>query len=209
LEKQIGFTINFKMSCDAIVEYITRVNNAEDIEDYGRAMINMFFLLNGIKDDESVTVDTQIELEREPVCCDVFSQNLVQTVKELINIDFNWHIFFLILFNVERGNNADDLESFILYYKNQVLATDAFDRLGDLEPHMVQMIKIDILNRVSEQIKEIQKIELLCPVGIQRIKKGIGVLVESFRGDSETEPINWEGTKNKYLLAIDKAMREG
>ena len=208
LKKQIGFTVNFKMSCDAIVEYITRVNNTEDLEDYGRAMINMFFLLNAIKEDENVSVDTQIEFERDLVYEDTFSKNLAKTVCELINIDFNWHMFFLILFNIERGNNTDDLESFILYYKNQILAADAFSRLECLDDNTIHMVKLDVLNRVSELVDQVQKVELLCPAGIQRIHHGVDLLAEAMLADSKIEPINWEISKNDYLLTLDRELKE-
>lgn len=209
LKKQIGFTINFKMSCDAIVDYITRVNNAEDLEDYGRAMINMFFLLNAIKEDEEVSVDTRIEFERDLVYEDTFSKNIAGTVQDLINIDFNWHMFFLILFNIERGNNTDDLESFILYYKNQILSAQAFERLEFLGENTLHMVKLDVLNRVSEIVGQVQKVELLCPAGILKIHHAIELLSEAMLADSKEEQTNWEISKNDYLVTIDRELNEG
>ena len=93
MRDQIGFAVDFKSSCDAVVRYLMEVNNAEDMEDYGRVMLNIFYILNGLQDD-AIRVDDQLEFERALYYEDTFSANILETVLRLVNINYKWHLFF-------------------------------------------------------------------------------------------------------------------
>ena len=122
--------MDFKSSCDAVVRYLMEVNNAEDMEDYGRVMLNIFYILNGLQDD-AIRVDDQLEFERALYYEDTFSANILETVLRLVNINYKWHLFFLVLFSIERGDNVEDLESFISYYRNVILSNRSFVMLDE------------------------------------------------------------------------------
>jgi len=55
----------------------------------------------------------------------LFSQTLGKKLQELANTDYEWHVFFKMLFEIEAGNCIEDLELFVnvLYkaYSNTAL----------------------------------------------------------------------------------------
>lgn len=202
--EQVGFNIDFKASCDAVIRYIMDVNNAVDMEDYGRVMLSVFYTLRGIQDDGSMRVDTQIEFEQDLYYEDEFSMNIYKTVLRLININFRWHLFFLMLFTLERGNNVDDLQSFILYYKNVILKNrslalvDGFSCAGN--------VRIDILNAISRHLKERKKIEFFCNTGIRSIHRSLNAVLPQIRQELESGKC-WEDIRKTYLDAIRKRIQ--
>lgn len=201
MRNQIGFVIDFRNSCDAVVRYIMDVNNADNMEDYGRVMLNVFYALNNMK-EEGMRLDAQLEFERELIYEDEFSKNIYQTVLRLVNINFKWHMFFLVLFNIERGKNGDDLESFIRYYRNLILDDSSFTQIeGIVDPEFSKKIRLEIINAISCFIRNSREIEYFCESGIRVIKNAIATImplvVESIeRGEA------WEYSKECHLRVL-------
>ena len=197
MDAQIGFTIDFKASCDAVVRYIMDVNNAEDMEDYGRVMMSILYILNALP-DEGVRVDEQLIFERKLYYESEFCSNILETILKLVNINYKWHLFFLVLCSLERGDNSDDLESFISYYRGVVLSNRSFAMLEQEEVADAREIRFDFLNAVSEVFKERQNIDYLCAVGIKTIHRALNYVIpmvveECKKGKS------WESIKGAYL----------
>lgn len=176
MKSQVGFAIDFKNSCDAVVRYIMEVNNAQDLEDYGRVMLNVFYTLSSVQENP-IRVDTQVVFDRELFYDDVFSFNIYQASVRLININYKWHLFFLMLFTLERGKNADDLESFIRYYKNAFLKNRSFEKLEKFGSQLSHTIQIDMLNTFSEVFKECENIDYVCQRGMGTVHAAINSMV--------------------------------
>lgn len=203
MSKQIGFAIDFKSSCDAVVRYLMVVNNANDMEDYGQVMLNVFYTLNTMQ-EEDVRVDRQIEFERTLWYEDKFSHNLYNTITALVNINFKWHMFFLVLFQIERGGNSDDLESFIRYYRNTLLANRTFALLDGREDAM--RIRLDVINALSEYIGERQKIELLTLEGIRAMHRAINKTLPAVVEQLDAG-VSWEDVRSGYDAALREAIQ--
>ncbi|MBU5483191.1 relA/spoT family protein [Clostridium sp. MSJ-11] len=128
MRESIGFVVDFKNSCDAIMQYIFRTNNAENIQEYNNTLINTFSRLNDI-DKDQISFHNKIQLEREVIFDDQFSEIVGGKILSSLNKDFQWNLFFKILFEIELGNNAEDFESFIKYFKNVFYNNKSFKKI--------------------------------------------------------------------------------
>lgn len=200
MRDQIGFAIDFKSSCDAVVRYLMEVNNAEDMEDYGRVMLNIFYILNGLQDD-AIRVDDQLEFERALYYEDTFSANILETVLRLVNINYKWHLFFLVLFNIERGDNVEDLESFISYYRNVILSNRSFVMLDEAAPKEAVRIRFDMLNAISEVFSEKQNIEYLCESGMATIHRALNYVIPQVVADLQNNK-SWDDIQSAYTNVL-------
>lgn len=197
MQKQIGFTIDFKASCESVVRYIMEINKVADMEDYGRVMLNTVDALDHIREMQ-VRVDEQIELERKIYYEDIFSANILETVEQLINTSFKWHMLFLILFSLEKGDNVDDLESFIRFYRKAILSNRSFALLEEGKYPDARRIRFDILNAISDMVRKTGRVEYLCEQGVAVIHRSINYvipLVISELGEGR----RWEEIAPTYL----------
>ncbi len=204
MQAQIGFTIDFKASCESVVRYIMEVNKVADMEDYGRVMLKTVDALDHIKSAQ-VRVDEQIELERKLYYEDIFSANVLETVERLININYKWHMLFLILFSLEKGDNVDDLESFIRFYRKAVLSNRSFALLEEGEYADARRIRFDILNAISEMVRETGRVEYLCEKGMAIIHRSINYVVPLVISEL-SEGRRWEEISPTYLNILRRRL---
>ncbi|MBQ9941943.1 MAG: hypothetical protein IJP03_02930, partial [Christensenellaceae bacterium] len=128
-----------------------------------------------------------------------FSANVLETVERLVNINYKWHLFFLVLFGLERGGNADDLESFISYYRGAILSNRSFALLDvpEIPRQEAARIRFDMLTTVSEVFKEKQRIEYLCESGMAVIHRALNYVVPLVAAEVKNHK-KWEDIKSAY-----------
>lgn len=204
MQQQIGFTIDFKASCEAVVRYIMEINKVADMEDYGRVLLKTVDALDQIK-EQQVRVDEQIELERKLYYEDIFSANILETVERLINSSYKWHMLFLILFSLEKGDNVEDLESFIRFYRKAILSNRSFALLDQGGYAKARRIRFDILNAISEMVREKGKIEYLCEQGMAVIHRSINYVIPLILAELE-EGREWEEISTAYLNILRRRL---
>lgn len=172
IKNNLGFIMDFRKSCDIIMEYILRSSNVQDLDDYNSALINTLNRLNDISKNQ-IDFDSEIIFERDVILNDEFSKIVGSTMLKSINTDFHWNLFFRILFEIELGNNAEDFESFIKFFKNRFYNNKSFlelhlifneEEYGDIINSLMLTIayafdEIDSINFIHEKsIKEINEI---------------------------------------------------
>lgn len=168
----LGFIVDFRRSCDVVMEYIFSTNKVEDIEDYSKTLIKTLNRFNSISKNH-IDFNEEINFEREIHFKGEFSELVGKTILKSINTDFQWNLFFKILFDIEVGNNAEDFEAFIEFLRNKFLGMNAFNNLyikHDKEEYdyivqclieeltycFVQINSIDFIHKSSmEKINEI------------------------------------------------------
>ncbi|MEA5004685.1 MAG: hypothetical protein VB081_14450, partial [Christensenella sp.] len=108
MKNDLGFVVQFKESCDSIIDYLFIVNNAAQMEDYGRILTDIFYITSNMTGEE-MNFRESLELERGFSTGDPFVDTVGTTIQRLMNVDFNWHLYCMILFELERGSNIDNL----------------------------------------------------------------------------------------------------
>ncbi len=198
MREQVGFTMDFKASCDSVVKYILYKNNARDMEDYSRVMLNLFYVLNGIRERE-VRVDAQFDFERDIDFDDGYSRIILDTVMQTINVNFRWHMYFLMLFNLQWEDNTGDLESFIIYTRDEVNKNRSFGLLSGVKD--ADVIREDILTAVAEYIASRQNIECFSREGIIAIHRAINRQLPSVVSDLSDGYI-WSDIRSTHLAML-------
>ncbi len=204
LMEQMGFSIDFKQSCDAVVRYIMNSNKAEDMEDYGRVMLFVFNALNDVR--AHVRLDEQIEFERRLYFEDVFSGNLLETVQKLVNINYRWHMYFAILFSLEKGEKADVLENFVRFLRDDILRRSALAILQDAKIKNAAHVRVDILNAVSEVIRKDKRLEYFFESGIQFLYGALDAVVPAI-AEALSRGEDWEEIKEAHIGLLQDKMR--
>ena len=160
MHEQVGFTMDFKASCDSVVKYILIKNNADTIEDHSHVMLDMLYILNGLN-DKNVRVDQQFEFDREIKFEDRYSKSILKTILETLNVNYKWHIYFLILFNLQSDNITNTLENFITYTREEVLKNRSFalldGRADCFSRDGIVSIYHSLNNRIPDIVNDLKK----------------------------------------------------
>ncbi len=202
MKNELGFIVQFKETCDSMVEYIFVVNNAAQMEDYGRVMMETFFLTGNVAKDE-ISFREPITLERELDTGDPFIDTIGVTIQKLINVDFNWHLYFVILFEVERGKKVDSLETYLRYYKGRLTAHAGMNRLEEVFPaEIAQKIRVDLLNEMGYVFRRHADIGLLYTNGIKELARALKKTV----GNIVKDKPDWNKEKSIYFLYLNNCV---
>ncbi|MDL2237075.1 hypothetical protein LJC56_04495 [Christensenellaceae bacterium OttesenSCG-928-K19] len=202
MKNELGFVVQFKDTCDSIVDYIFVVNNAAQMEDYGRVMMDTFFITGNITKQE-ISFRESITLEREFNTGDAFVDTVGVTIQRLINVDFNWHLFFIILFELERGSNVDDLETFLRYYKGRLTANAELSRLEEVySEEEAQKIKTDLMSEMGYVFRRNADITLLYAEGVKALTKALKKTVNNIVKDRP----DWNKEKSIYFLYLNNSV---
>ena len=193
---QLGFPLDFKASCDAIVRYLMQRADIDELEDYGRIMMHFFNLLDEAQ--QKLQLTEEIKFDRKLRFQDGFTEKIGKTITSYINTNFRWHLYFSILFAMESQTNEISTENFVQYYRNLILKN-----------RMIQSFKIDdkdlqkeiidvLMNEVANKIYDSQKIEYLTVDGVVAVHKALNFIIPLIQYEiSHGE--QWDSIKDKYI----------
>lgn len=202
MKNDLGFVVQFKDSCDSIVDYIFIVNNAAQMEDYGRVMTDMFYITSTMA-GENISFRESLSLEREFNTGDPFIDTVGVTIQKLMNVDFNWHLYCMILFELERGSKIDALETFIRYYKGRLMANSELHRLEEVFPtETAKKIKSDLINEMGYVFRRHADITLLHEEGIAEMTQALKKTVVNIIKDNP----DWNKEKSIYFLYLNNSV---
>ncbi|MBP1966204.1 ppGpp synthetase/RelA/SpoT-type nucleotidyltransferase [Paenibacillus aceris] len=178
LQNSIGFGVDFKKSCDAIMKYILRTSNAEHLEDYNKTILKTMDRLNDISKND-VNFNSELEFERDVRFEDDFSNQFGMVILNSINNDFQWNLFFRILFEIELGNNAEDFETFIKFIRNRFYENDSFCRLESiLNKEELHRIKNDMMLTIAYSFETVGSIEFVYDNKMEEINEGVASFID-------------------------------
>lgn len=117
-KEEFGFVVDYRKSCDVIVSYVLRKNGSKEPQSYDEVFLAVLERLYRIKENE-IYLDRHIEFERPIEYEDGFCKKIGEAILEIINKDFKWNLFFKIIFQLERGSNAEEFEGFLIFLRNR------------------------------------------------------------------------------------------
>ena len=151
MKESIDMTINFKDSCETIVEYVFFKNNISNEADYTDILINALNRLNLIS-DEQLDFNSHLIFERSVVYDHPFKKILGEYFEQVMNSEFNWNLFFRILFSLEPLDNAGDFEKFLSYLKVSYTESKYINKQKDILISRFDNDFLIIEDAVKEQI---------------------------------------------------------
>lgn len=174
IKLNLGIEVDFRNSCDIIVNYIFHRNSLRDVLEYKYVIVKVLERLNNIADNE-VYFDTYIEFERELKFESEFQRALGGSILSLINKDFRWNLFFRILFEIEEGANAEDLEGFVSFvekiftsYMEKILKVN--EKIND---EIMAEIQIEFMQSIYKAVSDNLSLEFLYYENINILKSYI------------------------------------
>lgn len=202
MKKSIGVIIDFKKSCDAIVKYVFRSNNAEDLDEYNETLLKTLSRLNDIGKDD-MNFNSQIKFEREVRFKDEFCNEVGILILNSINNDFQWNLFFRMLFQIEPEDNSEDFKNFIIYFKNIFLKNISFSKLNFLfSEEQSEDIRNSIMKQLSICFIDVDSIAFIYEENIEKINNEINNIIKDILTNINTYE-QWEENKDIYLTLFD------
>jgi hypothetical protein len=147
MSESIGFTVDFKRICNLISVYI--LNKYKDLPEK-KAQAAFFELANRFNEIYARDIHWEQELYLEGVYIgeDKFSQIFGDRLITYMNTDYDWHIFFLILFNIESdSNNLESFKNFMRTVRNVYSDKKLYKKL-------YEVFDEDSANRIYDEITE-------------------------------------------------------
>lgn len=109
--ESVGFTTDFK-KCSAILAQYIYIRDFVNGEHNREMMVDYLEHLNYLSEID-LDMKEEIFLEKPYTSDDPFCDILGRFWVEVMNKDFQWHIFFAMLFSLQPGNNYEDLNDFV------------------------------------------------------------------------------------------------
>ncbi|MEG0013877.1 MAG: hypothetical protein RR324_04590 [Cellulosilyticaceae bacterium] len=205
MKNDIGILVDFRKSCDTIVKYVFREVLETEERRYNATLVMAMDRLSDI-DNTNISFDDKLKFERELNLEDEFSQIIGTFIKGVMNEEFQWNLFFRILFHIEPESNARDLENFIEFYKYRI--SDNLDR-EDLEKKFekesIDLIVEDLMVKFAEIFVKVNKVELLYDNIIEQIIKIFNRVLEEVNKNVKVYK-DWENDENIYLQLLELSL---
>lgn len=178
MRQDIGFIVEFRSSCDLIIDYILMKNKVDSADAYRVLMVDLLTRLQEIA-ARQIEFNSEIAFERPLRFDGAQEKQLGDTISALINVDYRWHLFFTILFELEPGNNAEDFEHFIVFLSEQFSASRPFRKLHKLfHAELAQEMEHSLLMEMTDCFARYQNIDFIHPDRIEMIQKVFGDIVK-------------------------------
>ncbi|MEG0313811.1 MAG: RelA/spoT family protein [Erysipelotrichaceae bacterium] len=191
MNESIGFTLDIKNTSSILGHYIFlkdlqfNGNNGDRIA----SLFRTFKKLNNIKMD----FENEIALEWELKSDDVFVKILGNHLISIINKDYDWFVFFKILFAIEPGNNIEDFTLFMNVIKNYLVdnywLNTSFVKLSMEDSDKIHRDCTEIL---AKSLVELSTIKIIHNDFMSAINKAFVKFIEEL----ELRVINYEDFKS-------------
>lgn len=202
MKRNIGVLVDFRKSCDTLVKYVFRDTLYDDDLQHHTVLYSMFSRLKEIEGQET-QFNEEIQFEREFEFEDDFSLVMGTFIKQIINKEFQWHLFFKILFTLEPDDNAGDLENFITFYKERICQGLQLEGLNDNfnESEIYQILRV-LLVKFAQLFIIINTIELLYDTTIEQVTQILNGVITAITSNIQSFE-EWEKEKGIYLQLLE------
>lgn len=182
IKKQLGFSVDFRNTCDLITDYLLKKDREYDNRDYPKIITGIMARFNEIASND-LDFDEYLSFEREIFFDEDFESKLGYAIYKNINRDFRWNMLFRIIFDIEVGNNAEDFELFIKYlrhrFENQLCDNEEFFN-GCSEYDKIKIIE-EILDVIVEGFLINLNVDFIDNENIKEINASIMDNLDSIR----------------------------
>jgi ppGpp synthetase/RelA/SpoT-type nucleotidyltranferase len=177
--ESIGFTVDFKKTCEILGVYIMERLKERSGSSMSKLMMQ---ITNQFSDEEygKVNFEEQIVFEGKYIGDDRFSEIVGNSLIKLINIDFEWHLFFKMLFEIEPGNNLEDFTIFIKVIRDTITHDEIYEPLYEKfgQENGLKM-KDDILVAVALGFANDGRIKMIYQDTLRSVRENLKVYVEN------------------------------
>lgn len=121
----LGFTVDVKVVRNLLTVFLMKkVKKLEKEKAFYRYLNKFRNLLN-----QEISFSNEIILDKPYTTESMFKQILGDNLITVMNHDFEWHAFFIMLFHIDGGNKTDSLDSFLNELETMYCNGELFERL--------------------------------------------------------------------------------
>ncbi|OCN04251.1 hypothetical protein A4S06_03520 [Erysipelotrichaceae bacterium MTC7] len=185
LQNSIGFGVDIRGTSTILGHYIFE----KDLMDYSNKdqILSLLGIFKRIQDDE-MDFENHIEVHAPKRAKDAFSNAMSAFFIDVMNKDFEWYVFFKILFAIEPGNNDEDFRLFIgVYHKSMIEANCYDDYFKSCSQSDVTLIVRDMELMLAQALIQMETIEIVHNERIHEIQ----IAYNSFLNSVDKRIINY------------------
>lgn len=204
MKDTIGFTSDFKASASILAQFIY-INDFANDDDAKGKMIDYLEHLNLLFASD-LDFESPIFLEEEFVPNDKFSDILGDFWIERMNSDFDWHVFFVMLFAIEPHSATKDFSDFIATIKQLLILPtwyqnkfSTFSRQKEIQEEMERIL--------ASHLVSIKKIKMIHEDYLYQVMSSFHELVEKTEKeylDDETLLNDLEKIENDFKRSMQR-----
>ena len=160
MKESVGFTTDFKKCSATISQYIYLHDFLSGTENRVRMLDYMerISVINEAPIDFSETLKMSGEYHSRDIFCDILGKYM-QTV---INTNFRWHVFFTVLFEVERSDNLIVLDDFCSVVKKLLIQPRWFRQtFASCGKEVQDAMHFELTKTLAEALVDADKIDIV------------------------------------------------
>lgn len=209
MKESIGMSVDFKNSCETIIRYTFEIDDTASEEEYTETLIKALKRLGELS-SENIDFNSKIKFEREIKYKDKFTKIIGKYFEEIINNEFNWNLFFRILFALEPLDNVGDFEKFIEFLKYSYIESKYINKQKTILRERLGSDFTDIENKIAvktaQTLIDIDRIEIVYDFIIYEINDEVENTYKYILNNILTFS-DWK-EKEKYILdELDKYIK--
>lgn len=129
MHKSLGFTLNFKRSCDILSRYILSRQHPITRQP-AQSLMDIFQRINRIAMAE-IDFESPLMLEQPFQGTEPFLNILADHLTEQMNADYDWNLFFRMLFTLEPGNSLEDFSNLLYMVRDRFTDREIYQPLSE------------------------------------------------------------------------------
>lgn len=203
MSESMGFTLNVKNTSMILGHYIYKkdIKNTHGKNHSAASLYQIFNTLN----DLDIEFEHEIEMETNFVSRDRFIHILGNYLISIINDDYDWYVFFRMLFAIEPGNNIEDFTLFLGIIKSYLIdnywLSNTFKKLAN---HQSELLQDECSMILANSLCEISTIKIIHDEKMIIVKEKFKKFVEEL----ETRVISYNDFKYYQGAYYDEWMKE-
>ncbi len=202
MKESIGVLVDFRKSCEAIVKYILRDTHREDMDRYST---NLLIGLERIRqiDQKNIDFKKQIIFERQPIFKEELTRRIGNHIKDKMNEEFQWSLFFTVLFQIEAGDNVEDFEKFLVYYTSKLQERIASSKISaNFTQEETDQIMNKIMLKYADLFVQVNSVQLLYENILEQVFKIINSVIDAIYRNIITYE-QWEKEQGIYTELME------
>lgn len=202
MKESIGVLVDFKKSCEAIVRYVFRDTLGQPENRLDENFLLGFEKMRRIEKDD-IDFTQKLEFDKEIEYQNDYTLLIGKHIEKRINEEFQWNLFFRILFAIEPEDNTGDFENFLHYYTNKLASKINCTKLnGNFTNEETGEILDHILFKFAQCFVMINSVDLLYDNMVEQVIKQINSIVEAIYKNVLTYE-EWEINQKIYLDLLE------
>jgi len=194
--EQIEVSTDFR-KCSSMIAQFIYIQHFIGARNSGSKMIEYFELFDKLK-DKKIDFNNSIEITDKDLT-DNFLIRISDFLKGVINSDFKWHVFFVMIFSLEESTSSGDFYNFVEVYANMILnKTYLKNKFPKFEGSEIDILYDKIMDIVATNLIKYGKIDIVYEENVYNYHRTCKELVDMISYQYDSYELVMENSKN-YL----------